>query len=60
MQRLMKPSEARQILACSTEEMYRLLRDGDIPSIRRGNRWYIPPAELENYIKRITKGGSYG
>lgn len=58
MERLLKPSEARHILACSTAEMYRLLKDGEIPSIRRGKRWYIVPADLECYVER-KKGQSY-
>jgi len=58
MERLLKPSEARHKLACSTAEMYRLLREGEIPSIRRGNRWYIVPADLECYVER-KKGQSY-
>lgn len=58
MERLLKPSEARHILACSTAEMYRLLKDGEIPSIRRGNRWYIATADLEAYVERQKGRGA--
>ena len=57
MERLLRPSEARKILVCSTAEMYRILRDGEIASIRRGNRWYISQEELNNYIRRVTTKG---
>lgn len=56
--RLLKPSEARNKLACSTAEMYRLLKEGEIPSIRRGNRWYIVPADLECYIEKMKGEGA--
>ena len=58
MERLMKPSEARQILACSTAEIYRIIKEGEIPSIRRGNRWYIVPADLECYIEKMKGEGA--
>jgi len=58
MERLLKPSEARHILACSTAEMYRLLKDGEIPSIRRGNRWYIATVDLEAYVERQKGRGA--
>ena len=58
MERLLKPSEARHILACSTAEMYRLLKDGEIPSIRRGKRWYIATADLEAYVNRQKGRGA--
>lgn len=51
METLLKPSQARKILVCSTAEVYRLLRENIIPSVRRGNRWYIAEADLVSYIE---------
>lgn len=52
---IVTPNEARVMLRISTAEMYRLLKDGIIPSFRRGNRWFIVKADLMQYINNLSK-----
>ena len=47
---LLTISDLREILDIGRNAAYELLRQGEIPSIRIGNRWKIPKDALIYYI----------
>jgi excisionase family DNA binding protein len=53
---LLKASEIAKILNVSTNLVYRLIQDGDLPSVRLGRAVRVKPADLEQFITRKTQG----
>lgn len=56
-QAVLTVKEAAAILRISTTMLYRLIREGQIPSISLGQRRVIPAAKLRQWIDETTKGG---
>lgn len=46
--------EAAVYLGISIPTLMRLLKSGEIPSRRIGQRWLIPKAGLDNWLKKGT------
>jgi excisionase family DNA binding protein len=49
-ERLLKPAEVADILQVSRAMAYKLLNQGEIPSVRIGKSVRVRRADLENYI----------
>jgi excisionase family DNA binding protein len=51
----MLPSEVAHILSITETQVYTLLREGDLPAIKIGNRgvWRVERQALEDYIERL-------
>jgi excisionase family DNA binding protein len=49
------PQESRKITRFGTNHTYKLLNDGILPSIKVGNRFFIPRAALLKWLE--TAGG---
>jgi excisionase family DNA binding protein len=45
------PQESRKITRFGTNHTYRLLRSGEMPAIRVGNRFFIPKAALMRWLE---------
>jgi excisionase family DNA binding protein len=54
-ERLLKANDVSRILNISRALAYRLLRQGDIPTVRICHAVRVKPADLEEYIKRSRK-----
>ena len=53
--KLLTPTEARQMLRISKSTLYRLIRSGRLPSIRVGDTYRIRMSELEEYLAKTKK-----
>jgi len=53
-------AEAAAMLAVSRSQMYELLRRGQIPSIRVGQRVRVPLEALEEWVRRQAGGAEKG
>ena len=51
-ERLLKADDVSRILNISRALAYRLLRQGEIPTVRISHAVQVKPADLEEYIKR--------
>ncbi len=51
-ERLLKADDVSRILNISRALAYRLLRQGEIPTVRISHAVRVKPADLEEYIKR--------
>lgn len=56
-QLLVRPSEAAVLLSASRSLVYRMLKAGELPSIRLGSEIRIPRAALEDWIARSLADG---
>jgi len=51
-ERLLKADDVSRILNISRALAYRLLKQGEIPTVRINHAVRVKPADLEEYIKR--------
>jgi excisionase family DNA binding protein len=53
--RFLRLSDVAEILNTSSNQVYALVRSGDLPAIKIGGRgqWRVEEAELEAYIQRM-------
>ena len=49
-EKLLTPTEVQQLLRISQSTLYRLIRSGQLPSIRVGDAYRIRMSELEDYM----------
>lgn len=49
---LVKPNEAAKVLAIGRSSLYRLLAEGELPSIKLGRATLIPVSALQGWIAR--------
>ena len=59
-ERLLKPAEVAEILQVSMASAYKLLRRGEIPTVRFGSTVRVKRADLERYIYNKTGLGAKG
>jgi excisionase family DNA binding protein len=59
-ERLLKPAEVAEILQVSMSAAYKILRRGEIPTVRFGTMVLVKRADLERYIYEKTKLGIKG
>jgi len=57
-ERLLKVNDVAKILNISRAFSYRLLRNGDIPSIKINSTIRVRPKDLEAFIQRSLNGNS--
>jgi excisionase family DNA binding protein len=57
---LMKPREVASALQVSRSQVYKLLNDGSLPSIRVGHSLRIPRQALLDWVASHTVGGTSG
>lgn len=50
-----KPKEAMKILGVGSNTIYELLKEDEFPKIMIGNNYYIPKAELQEWISKQCK-----
>ncbi|HXF71980.1 MAG TPA: helix-turn-helix domain-containing protein [Actinomycetota bacterium] len=56
--RLLRPIEVARLLAVSRSEVYRLIAQGRLPSVRLSERVVrVPLRELEAFLRARTQGG---
>lgn len=55
---LLKPSEVQLLLGCGRSIVYRLISEGDIPSVRIGRCIRVPKASLDKWISELEAKGS--
>ena len=55
---LLKVAEVAQILNVSDSHVYRLIKSGELPSVRMGRSLRVKPADLDEYISNKTQGGT--
>jgi excisionase family DNA binding protein len=53
--RFLQLSDVAEVLNISANQVYALVRRGDIPAVKIGGRgqWRVESAELEKYIERL-------
>lgn len=51
---LLKPSEAAELVSLSRSEVYELIRDGIIPSVRVGKSLRVPVRELKAWAEQLA------
>jgi excisionase family DNA binding protein len=54
---LMTVEELRRFLAVSRTYAYRMLRDGELPSVRLGRSLRIRKSDLQQFVEEHTEGG---
>jgi excisionase family DNA binding protein len=47
----LRPEEAAKLLRVGREQMYELIRKGEVPSIKTGRRFLIPKKALEEWLE---------
>lgn len=52
---LMSASEAAQYLHVHQNTMYRMIKQGALPVVQIGERYYIKKSDLESYIEKVSK-----
>ena len=55
---LLKVAEVAQILNISESHVYRLIKNGELLSVRMGRSIRVKPADLDEYISSKTQGGT--
>lgn len=54
-EKLLTPIEVQQLLHISKSTLYRLIRSGQLPSVRVGSAYRIRMSELEEYLASTKK-----
>ena len=54
-EKLLTPSEVQQLLHISKSTLYRLIRSGQLPSVRVGGVYRIRMSEFEKYLANTDK-----
>ena len=57
---LLKPVEAAAELQVSRAQTYRMIKSGEIPSIKVGAQLRVPSASLQAWVAKQTAGPSNG
>lgn len=54
-EKLLTPTEARQLLRISKSTLYRLIQSSRLPAVRVGSTYRIRMSELEEYLNKTRK-----
>lgn len=57
---LLKPAEVAEILNISKQQVYKLVQERKIPSVRIGKSVRVKRQDLDTYIKNSWTGWEYG
>ena len=57
---LLKPAKVAELLGLGRSQVYRMLADGVLPSVRLGSSVRVPAGELRTWIENRIRGGSDG
>ena len=49
---LLTPKDLERLLSLSSGHVRLLLRDGSLPGVKVGSRWYVPRTELEKFLEK--------
>ena len=54
MEKLYTVEEACEILRVHYQTLYKLLRSGELKSVRPGRKWLIPESEIKRFLDEHT------
>ncbi len=56
-QEYLTPQEAADLVRCSRQTIYGMIRRGELEAVRFGRRLLVPRRALEKYLRRAEKHG---
>lgn len=55
---LLSVDNMADVLQCSGQTVRRMLRDGELPGVRIGRRWYTPRETFIDFVERGVHGSA--
>ena len=55
---LLNPQEVADLIGFARGKTYRMIRSGEIPSVRIGGRLRVPRHALDEWVRSLTAGSS--